>query len=533
MLYAAALLQQQAQKTVDDAVSEVSGGISVVNIAGDRNPDGESTSIVSGYMPPRDDQAPSGGVLWSVSSSADGVSPLNVVLNWTSAVDYGSGLQEEIIYRTGVYDPTNPAAFNEQVARNRLLTLGQLNPTYELVRLEPNPGQAAQYIDYSVRDDNSTSYAYAIVGVDRAGNRALYSSADSSASTDDSTLDEDVVAPVGGSMTNTAAIDPYTLAVFWVPATDAGSGVLEQHLYRSENPIGAAATQTLNGRTVLVLPNATLLSEFNSTVSSYVDAPSAPGDYYYFVVAEDRSGNQALLGSVTYTASSADTNPPTAARDVSARQGTQSVVLTWSAATDNETSIAKYLVFRSTAYSALDSVEELRSAVPIAELDSDTFTYADYSGATGYLYYYTVIGVDLAGNYAQPVTPSNTIQMIEIKVETVPGSKPILFTSLMIEITDGETDTTLSFNPNVFGPEGADASRYSVEILRDLNGVFATTFSLSDTGLVKIFIDAGEIGLNLHAQSAFSLKFIPSIGQPTLEECKIPYLGSYRYVTLV
>ncbi|HIH00559.1 TPA: flagellin, partial [Thermoplasmata archaeon] len=51
MLYAAALLQQQAQKTVDDAVSEVSGGISVVNIAGDRNPDGEDTSIVSGYMP--------------------------------------------------------------------------------------------------------------------------------------------------------------------------------------------------------------------------------------------------------------------------------------------------------------------------------------------------------------------------------------------------------------------------------------------------------------------------------------------------
>ncbi|HIH00557.1 TPA: hypothetical protein HA259_00490, partial [Thermoplasmata archaeon] len=113
--------------------------------------------------------------------------------------------------------------------------------------------------------------------------------------------------------------------------------------------------------------------------------------------------------------------------------------------------------------------------------------------------------------------------MIEIKVETVPGSKPILFTSLMIEITDGETDATLAFNSNILGPEGADATFYSVEILRDINGVFATTFSLTDSGLVKIFIDAGEVGLNLHAQSAFSLKFIPSIGQPTLEECKIPY----------
>jgi archaellin len=533
MLYAAALLQQQAQKTVDDAVSDVSGGISVVNIAGDRNPDGEATSIVSGYMPPRDDQVPSGGVLWSVTCSADGVAPLNIVLNWTSAVDYGSGLSEEIVYRTEVYDPTNPAAFNEQVARNRLLTLEQLNPTYELVRLTPYPGQSAQYLDYSVRDDNSTSYAYAVVGVDRAGNRVLYSPVDSSASTDDATLDEDVAVPIGGSMTNTAAIDNYTLAVFWVPATDIGSGVLEQRLYRGESPIGSVPTQVLDGRTVLLIPNATLLAEFNSTTSSYVDAPPAPGSYYYFVVAQDRAGNQALLGSVTYSTASADMMPPTAASGVSARQAVQSVVLTWGEATDGETMIAKYLVFRSTAYSALDSVEELRSMEPLAEMDSDTFSYADYSGATGYLYYYTVIGVDLAGNYAQPVTPSNTIQMIEIKVETVPGSKPILFTSLMIEITDGETDVTLSFNPNILGPAGADAVSYSVEILRDINGVFATTHSLSDSGLVKIFIDAGEIGLNLHAQSSFSLKFIPTIGQPTLEECKIPYLGSYRYVTLV
>ena len=284
MLYAGALLQQQAQKTVDDSVSEVSGGISIVNIAGDRIPDGESPSIVSGYMPTRDGQAPTGGVLWNVTSSPDGVAPLRIVLNWTSAIDYGSGLMEEIVYRTAVYDPTNPDWFNEQVARNRLLTIDQLNPSYELVRLDASDGEDRQYADYTVRDDNSTSYAYAVVGVDRAGNRILYSNLDGSASTDDTTSDEDVTPPAGGSMTNAAAIDNYTLAVFWVPATDPGSGVSAQYLYRCEGQPGVISSSTVDGRSVLAIPGvATLIEEFNATTSS-VCVPIEPVEPHMEIV---------------------------------------------------------------------------------------------------------------------------------------------------------------------------------------------------------------------------------------------------------
>ena len=534
MLYAGALLQQQAQKTVDDSVSEVSGGISVVNIAGDRIPDGESPSIVSGYMPTADGQPPSGGILWNVTSSGDGVSPLSIVLNWTSATDYGSGLCEEILYRTSVYDPTNPAWFNEQIARNRLLTLDQLTSAYELTRFEAGDGLDRQYADYTVRDDNSTSYAYAVVGVDRAGNRVLYTTIDGSASTDDSTADEDLVAPSGGSMTNTAVVDNYTLAIFWVPATDSGSGVAQQVLYRCEGHPGAMTSQVAEGRTVLDVPGtATTIACFNATTSSYVDAPPAAGSYTYFVVVSDRSGNEVLLGTLGHTAATADVIAPSSAQDICVRQGIQSVAITWSEGSDGETTISSYMVFRGTSYSELDSVEELMASTPLAVLDNDLRAYDDYSGVSGHMYYYTVVAVDGAGNYAEPVTPTNTIQMIEIKVKTVPGSKPILFTSLMIEITDGETDATLSFNPSSWGPEGADANLYSVEILRDVDGVFESTYSLSDGGLLKVFVDAGEIGLNLHAESSFSMKFIPTIGQPTLEECDVPYLGTYRYVTLI
>ena len=178
-----------------------------------------------------------------------------------------------------------------------------------------------------------------------------------------------------------------------------------------------------------------------------------------------------------------------------------------------------------------DIVEELRALTPLAILDASVLQYYDYTGESAQQYYYTVVAVDLAGNYAQPVCASNTIQMIEIKVKTVPGSVPILFETLVIEITDGETDVTLSYNSFLRGPEGADATQFSVDVLRDPDGVFDATTSLASGALVKIFIDAGEIGLNLHAQSSFTMKIIPTVGQPTLEICTIPYIGSYRYVT--
>jgi len=534
ILYAAALLQEQAERTADDAVSEVAGGLSVVNIAGDRNPDGEGSTIVSGYMPISDTQAPIGGILWNVTASADGASTLQIVLNWPSADDFGSGLCEEILYRTSVYDPTNPAALNEQIARNRLLTLDQLNPSMELARITSGFGSSVQCSDYTARDDNSTSYAYAVVGVDRAGNRVLYTAIDSSTSTVDTSHDEDLTPPSGGSMTSTATPDEYSVALFWVPASDSGSGVDVQKLYRTEESISSLSVSIQDGRTVVTVPvTATLLGEFNSTTSSHVDSPSEIGAYTYFIVVSDNAGNEEFVGTLSYNAQTSDSISPDNAGAVCVRQAPQSLSISWTEAADAQTSVSSYLIFRSTSMGSLDTVEELMAMVPLAELDSDARNYSDYSGTTGTLYYYAVVAVDSAGNYAQSSMPSNTIQMIEIKVKVVPGSRPVQFTTMMIEITDGMTDVTLSFNPGQFGASGADATRYSAEILRDPDNTFATSFSLYDCALVKIFIDAGEAGLNLHEGSSFSLKFIPAIGQPTLEECRVPYLGTYRYVTLV
>jgi archaellin len=335
-------------------------------------------------------------------------------------------------------------------------------------------------------------------------------------------------------MTSTAIPDDYSVALFWVPASDSGSGMLHQRLYRTEEFVSSASTYLQDGRTMVIVPTtARLLSELNTTSSSYVDAPSQAGTYYYFVIAKDNSGNEVFLGTLSYAAENVDSNPPSNAGSIYARQAPQSMWLSWTEATDAETSISSYLIFRGTSLWAMDTTEELMSMTPIATLDADARNYSDYSGVTGTLYYYSVVAVDSAGNYASPVVPSNTIQMLEIKVKTVPGSRPVQFTSMVIEITDGEHDVTLSFNSWQFGASGATDSTYSVEVLRDPDNTFVNTYALTDGGLVKIFIDAGEAGLNLHADSSFSMKFIPAIGQPTLEECRIPYLGTYRYIILI
>jgi len=535
ILYAAALLQQQAQKTVDEAVSDVSGGIVIVNVAGDRNPDGADSTIVAGVMPQEDSQAPQPGVLRNVTATSDGVTPLAMVINWSSAVDYGSGLAAEIIYRTSVYDPTNSNYYNEQLARGRLLTIDMLSSAQEIVRFDSGFGQVRQYTDYTVRDDNSTSYAYAIVGVDRAGNMVLYSTINSSASTDATTKDEDVVPPAGGSMTNSVSPDEYSVTLFWVPATDSGSGVLEQRLYRSETPVSAPHAQLANGRTTLLLTGSeTLIATLAPTTSSYTDHPPSSNDYHYFIVTVDRAGNEGFLAPIQAAADKADTDAPGPVSHLSAHQSTQSVLLTWDEASDTETGIGEYRIYRSSRYDALDSIEELVTAVPLAVARGGNVTsYADYSGKSGTTYYYAVAAVDSAGNIAEPVVALNTIQMLEIKIKIRPGSDPILFTSMMIEITDGTHDATLAFNSESYGPRGADSSLYSVGILRDPGGVFESTKTLGEGGLVKVYINTGALGFSLPSDSWLSVKFIPTIGLPTVEDLGVPYLGSARYVTLV
>ncbi|HDP96559.1 MAG TPA: hypothetical protein ENN25_02570 [Euryarchaeota archaeon] len=534
LLYSASLLQQQAQRSADEATGQVAGGMYVVNLAGDRNLNGSDSTVVYGMMPVTDDTPPSGGMLNNVTVTADGISPLAVSLNWTSATDYASGLAEERVYRTEVIDLTNPDIFNEAVAAGRMTTLTQVKNTDLIGTVTSGFGQYVEYTDYSVRDDTRTSYAYAIIGIDRAGNEVIYSPTISTTSTSAVTLDEDVTPPAGGSMTSATPTSDYTVAVFWVPATDAGSGILKQDFYMSTVPFTAPAASVVDGRTVLTMgPEAELVETFNATVSSYIAAPSSEGTYYYGILATDMSGNQFFCGSTSVAVSGGDDVKPGSVESLIIRQGQMCLALSWESAEDGESGIGEYRIYKGTARTAIDTMDELMVLTPLAVLPADSTSYRDYSGVSGTLYYYIVEAVDAAGNLADPVYPTNIIQMIEIKVKPLPGSRAIQFDSMMIEITDGMVDATIAFNRDVFGPEGATATTFSVEILRDPDGEFSRSHSLSDGALVKIYINAAEIGLTLHSGADVSIKFLPKLGYETIELFTVPAMTAGRYIQMI
>ena len=537
LLYSASMLQQQAQRSAEEAIDQVSGGLYTVNLAGDRNVNGSDSTVASGTMPVTDDTSPTGGILNNVTVTANGVAPLAVTLNWTSSNDYSSGLAEERIYRTSVIDPTNTNAFNEAVAAGRMMTISDVKNTNLIAVVTNGFGQRVLYTDYTARDNVRTSYAYAVIGIDKAGNEALYSDLRSTVSTSAVAVDEDVLAPAGGSMTSASSTGPYTVALFWVPATDAGSGVKNQTLYYSTVPMNNPASSIVNGRTHLALGSeAKLLKTFNATVSSFVVSPTAPGTFYYGIVASDKSENQFFYGRTSITVATGDSLTPEPVNGLIVKQGLQCVILTWDASSDAQSGVSEYRIYRAFTSTAIDSVDELVALTPLVMILPDSLTiltYSDYSGVYGTTYYYTVVAVDKAGNLADPVTPTGAIQMIEIKVKLLPGSRSILFDSMVIEVTDGVLDAALSFNKNVFGSTGATAGLFSVDILRDPDGEFARSHSLSAGSLLKIFVNAREIGLDLHSGAEVSMKFIPKSGHETIEIFTIPALASGRYVQMI
>jgi len=127
------------------------------------------------------------------------------------------------------------------------------------------------------------------------------------------------------------------------------------------------------------------------------------------------------------------------------------------------------------------------------------------------------------------------INTLQIKVGLLAGSPSINVSDVLIEITDGATDVTLSWN-NSYGAWGsqADADSFESRPLRDMAPLNVTASSaLMTSGDIALFyIDCNSTGLALTTQTTFSAKIIPKHGIPTLVEGTTPAVYDTRYVSL-
>ena len=126
------------------------------------------------------------------------------------------------------------------------------------------------------------------------------------------------------------------------------------------------------------------------------------------------------------------------------------------------------------------------------------------------------------------VNDTPAISTIEIKVGLLAGSPAIDLDDVLIEITDGSKDVTLTFSST-----GADATHFTAEKLRDMDPQnWDDDYVMTQGDIIKITIDANASGLNLTPQTEVTLQIIPKHGVPTYAAFMVPATLTTDYVDL-
>jgi fibronectin type 3 domain-containing protein len=155
-----------------------------------------------------------------------------------------------------------------------------------------------------------------------------------------------------------------TVELNWTASTD-DTGVAGYDLYRNDS----------------------LLIQTDTT--SYVDtAPAQGSSYRYALVARDAAGNRSAASSAV-TIASADTTAPTAPANLAASLNSNTVHLTWQAASDN-VGVTGYRV--------------LRDGVLETTLSATAVSYSDSAATQATSHTYSVQAVDAAGNSGTEAT---------------------------------------------------------------------------------------------------------------------------------
>jgi chitodextrinase len=257
-----------------------------------------------------------------------------VVLTWNSSIDDpgGSGLTSYNVYRNG--------AFLAQVQ-----------------------AWATSYLDFGVLSP-ATSYYYAILALDAAGNASSLSPA----VVITTPVCGDPTAPTAPTAFTATAFTPTQVSLAWNPSTDSsGSGIAGYNIFR-------------NGR---------FLKQVPSSVTATLDSGLAPGmTYAYSLSAVTFSGKQSAQVAAPNVSTSADTGPPSVPTGLTASPVSCSQVnLSWNASTDAgslASGIKGYNIFRNGTF--------------LAQVLAPNTTSSDTGLSASTTYNYSVSALDNAGN---------------------------------------------------------------------------------------------------------------------------------------
>ncbi len=506
IIYVGVTLREQGEKVAADATTQITSSLRILNILGDRDIDGKDPSVVGVKAPIQvDKEKPSGGLILNVSVYS--TTPLAVEIKWNSAVDTGTGMAKEELYRV----EGDPATLSYVLSDEYYVkTLGVLISTFT-----SNFTDSRTFVDYGVQPGKT--YGYAIIGYDRAGNHRLYSAINQTVTTP-ATGVPDTTPPTGNIDSLKEA--GYGVLISWTASDSGGSGIMEQKIYRSRQPI---TSSNIN--------NTTLIAVVGSSVRTYVDYPPDTGVWYYAIVGIDYAGNKAFYTATqdNIDVTMADKEKPTNVRALRGESRQYSIHLEWLPAKDNETGIKGYYIYRSTDYLKL-TTPEIFNSEPYA-FTTNTY-FDDYNYMPYQVYYYAVVAVDNASNYGEIIAPQSSIQILQIKLSLGPGSNPVDFNTVIVELTDGKIEVSLKLNSSGFGVSAADSEHYGMQVINDPTGEFTQSYILDEGAVVLMYINARAVGLTLTPQTKVVMKIIPGMGIPIYKVINIPAIMLNRYVQI-
>lgn len=130
--------------------------------------------------------------------------------------------------------------------------------------------------------------------------------------------------------------------------------------------------------------------------------------------------------------------------------------------------------------------------------------------------------------YTKAMEMQKSIQKLEITLKLGPGSPMINMSDVVIGISDGNLDTSLSFTNSK-----ANSTCFEVESIRDPTGRWKNDTIVESGTLVKVRIDCDAVGLNLKPSVRVTMDIIPRNGVSLYETFKTPSGYTDRYIRLI
>ncbi len=528
MLYAGSLLRNDARGVLEDTTDSITAGLDVVTIIGDRNENGNDSTMIRTRFPKRESYEPLRGSIESVWVTPDGVSPLYVKLTWNSGVDLDTGMKEERIFRSEA-DTLN-GSLDALVSLNKVLTTSDL---IAIIPYNEEDNNQKTYIDYSVGDIRSLYYAYAVVGIDMANNMVLYSGTNNYNRTDNNTFDQDSTPHIAGTHFKLEFELSGTVTILWtIPDPDAGTALARQYIYVNESSMENAGSYIdTDGRTrVNIHDDNTLIALLNGSASSYYDHPSETGTYHYGIIGEDASGNQVLYNIAEgIDVTRVDRKNPTGIYNLFYFRNPNSIRLTWNSAADSDSGIGGYNVYRVRDNDDINTLEKVKHLDPLVELSENARSFTDYNGLTSVYYYYLITAVDSAGNMAYPVIPTDRIQVLEFKVRPRSGSDSINMKDVSIDLYDGSEHLTLYYNA-----DNTNESYTAIAVNPTDSGFsdFEHSGELEKGTLVNIYIDLADVGVTMTLDKEVVMKILLAEAEICIHTFEIPPMRDDRYILI-